>query len=653
MKKLFTRFVLVFLLLGSNVSINAWPGFPLPALHVNGRNLQDPCGNNVVLHGVAVTPSPWFNGCQYGSTSGYCTWSNYDVEGCLAYNNAVIDRLTDTSDGWYLNYIRLHIDPYWSNTPGVPVSGESDISAFSYNRFVTYVDKVIIPIIEHARERGMYVILRPPGVCPDKIAVGDAYHNYLKTIWTYLSKHPALKNSNNVMFELANEPVQILGIYGNYGTTGDEHFAALKNFFQPIVDIIRNNGANNVCWIPGTGWQSHYQGYVNHSITGGNIGYAVHIYPGYWGGIRDYSSFISGWNTNVKPIANIAPVAITETDWAPEGYGTFGVATTGTAGGSGFGANFNHITYTSGNVSWNLLCFDDLLDHGSPNGGTAFGGDWQACAAPVKHWFKGFAEENLPVWSCGGNPSTSLVDGGIYTIALSTDETKMLDLRYGDDSNGGVLRPYTSNGATAQQWKAISDGNGYWSFVSVASSSGRCVDLDNGNTTNGTTIRLWDYYGTDAQKWMVTDVGNGYYKIVSKLNASKSWDTPNCVVDGSKSLQLWDYYGTSCQLFKFNYKSMKAITARINTNGLEDCNGDDAFVIYPNPSVNGTFDIELNEYSGELVDIIIYTMAGKRVFRKTYVTNSAMHVESNLAEGVYLVQVKLRDKVKVQKIAIQ
>jgi hypothetical protein len=178
-----------------------------------------------------------------------------------------MDKLSSSADGWYLNYIRLHIDPYWTNDPG-PAIPENDISRFNYNRLVTYTDQVIIPLINHARSRGMYVILRPPGVCPSRIAVNDAYHSYLKRVWTFLSQHPGLKNADNVMFELANEPVEILGTNGTWGTTGNEHFAALKNFFQPLVNIIRNNGANNVCWVPGTGWQSHYQGYVNNQITG-------------------------------------------------------------------------------------------------------------------------------------------------------------------------------------------------------------------------------------------------------------------------------------------------------------------------------------------------------------------------------------------------
>ncbi|MDF2474596.1 MAG: carbohydrate-binding protein [Sphingobacterium sp.] len=535
----------------SILAVTTWPR-PTPILHVGGKHLKDPCDNNVVLHGVALTPSPWFNGCQYGANSGYCTWDNYNVQGALNYNKAVMDKLSNSSDGWYLNYIRLHIDPYWTNDPGAPIP-ENDISRFNYNRLVTYTDQVIVPLINHARSRGMYVILRPPGVCPHRIAVNDAYHSYLKTIWTFLSQHPGLKNADNVMFELANEPVEILGTNGVWGTIGNEHFAALKNFFQPLVNIIRNNGANNVCWIPGTGWQSHYQGYVNNPITGGNIGYAVHIYPGYWGGVNNYQAFQNAWNTNVKPIADIAPIAITETDWAPQGYGTFGTGTTGTAGGNGFGANLKYIVDQAGNVSWNLLAPDNLIHKGDPNAGTAYNNDWEACAAPSKQWFQQYASSNYPVSNCN---VTGLVNNGIYEIEFQTDANKVLDLKSGEDINGAVLRPWTRNGATAQRWVAIDAGNGYWRFVSKASASNRCIDLTSNSNTLGTAIRLWQNYGNDAQAWQVVAVANGYYKILSKVDVTRGWDVPSCAMDGNSNLHLWDYYGTSCQLFKFKFIAM-------------------------------------------------------------------------------------------------
>lgn len=368
-----------------------WPQ-KTPQLKVEGKFLKDPCGNTVLLHGVAITTSPWFNGCAVGQ----CRWDNYDITGCLNYNNGVIDKLSNIKkEDWYLNYVRLHIDPYWTNNVGVSTKGENDISQFNFERFKTAVDKVIIPLIQHAKSRGMYVILRPPGVCPDQIAVGDAYHDYLKLIWDYLSKHPSLKNAENVMFELANEPIKIKLTDGSYGANTQAHFDQLKLFFQPIVNMIRTNGANNILWIPGSGWQSQYKGYAINPIEGANIGYAVHIYPGYWG--RDNNDpmvFRANWNENIKPVADIAPIAVTEIDWAPDQYAVWGKGgVTGKAGQRGFGANFKALVDESGNVSWNLLSPENLIDNGSLNGGIAYNSDPEACAFPVHNWFKEYAKK--------------------------------------------------------------------------------------------------------------------------------------------------------------------------------------------------------------------------------------------------------------------
>nr|WP_315153413.1 cellulase family glycosylhydrolase [uncultured Flavobacterium sp.] len=376
----------------------SWPQ-KTPQLKVEGKFLKDPCGNKVLLHGVAITPSPWFNGGAVGEWR----WNNYDVTGCLNYNNGVIDKLSNSNkEDWYLNYIRLHIDPYWSNNAGAATKGEDDISQFNFERFKTAVDKVIIPLIQHAKSRGMYVILRPPGVCPKNIDFGDDYYNYLFKIWDYLSNHSSLKNAENVMFELANEPVNIKGTNGDFGSNTQSHFDAMKLFFQPMVNKIRANGANNIIWVPGSGYQSHYKGYAVNRIEGTNIGYAVHIYPGYWG--RDNNDpmvFRANWNENIKPVADFAPIAVTEIDWAPEQYAVWGKGgVTGKAGQRGFGANFKVLVDESGNVSWNLLSPENLIDKGSLNGGIAYNSDPEACAFPVHKWFKEYAK-SLVICSSG------------------------------------------------------------------------------------------------------------------------------------------------------------------------------------------------------------------------------------------------------------
>ena len=393
MKKITLKKYLFLILILIVPNVYAGVGSAMPQLHVEGQNLKDPHGNTVILHGFAQTYSPYFNeGGKY--------WTNYNVSGCLTYNKGLIDKILTA--GWKMNFIRLHMDPYWSNTPGASTTGESDISAFDMTRFKTYLDQVFIPMAEYAASKGLYVIMRPPGVCPDKIAVGDAYNKYLISVWAYVSQHPKLRNNPAIMFELANEPVNILGTDGTYGSGSQGNFDNLKKYFQAVVDTMRANGSQNILWVPGLAYQSSYSGYASNPIEGSNIGYAVHIYPGWFGSGSGYTNFQKGWNDDVKPVANFAPICITEMDWAPAKYNaSWGKDSTGVVGGMGFGANFKKITDDSKNVSWLLFTDPSQLAQytGIPPaaGDTCtFLNDPQACPLPCFNWYKDYALVNYP-----------------------------------------------------------------------------------------------------------------------------------------------------------------------------------------------------------------------------------------------------------------
>lgn len=367
--------------------------YELPNLHVEGRYLKDTHGNNVNLHGFAQTYSPWFN--EQGKY-----WDNYNVAGCLAYNQNIIDKIFEA--GWKVNFIRLHMDPYWTNEPGCTPDYWEASNCFSETRFKKHLDEVFIPMAEYALSKGLYVMMRPPGVCPVKIEVGDFYNQYLIKVWAFISKHPKLINRPGIMFELANEPVNILGSDGTYGASGQGHFDNLKAYFQTIVDTIRSTGSQNVLWIPGLGYQSLYKGYAINPINGNNIGYAVHIYPGWFDEGEGYTTFKNSWDKNVKPVADFAPIVVTEMDWAPEKYqASWGKGITGVAGGEGFGANFKAITDTSGNVSWLIFTEPHRMaqfDGVPPGNGvdTTFLNDPQACPFPTYQWYNNYAELNYP-----------------------------------------------------------------------------------------------------------------------------------------------------------------------------------------------------------------------------------------------------------------
>ena len=219
----------------------------LSPLHVEGPYFKNDQGEVVILHGFAQTFSPWFN--ERGTK-----WTNYDVDGCLRYNKGIIDGILNA--GWKMTFVRQHMDPYWSNKPGIEVTGENDIHAFDFDRFKKYLDEVFVPMAEYAIAKGLYVVMRPPGVCPEDICIGDNYHQYLLKVWEHVAQHPKLKNHGAVMFELANEPVHIKNSDGT--AAGDKEMTA---YMQAIVDVIRKH-CNNILLIPGLGWQQQYTGFV-------------------------------------------------------------------------------------------------------------------------------------------------------------------------------------------------------------------------------------------------------------------------------------------------------------------------------------------------------------------------------------------------------
>lgn len=400
-KNLLTTLMLAFMVIIAKGSDD------LPPLTVKGKHLVDDKGNIVTLHGVMDTPNRYFNGWRWQEwKAGY---NDEDVQPCLDYFEKLFTALSDRSQGCYCTVFRLHLDPCWTNDPNktlVGEGGEHNISQFSAQRLVRYWKSLYSKLMEKALAHGLYVILRPPGVCPKDIKVGDDYQSYLKTVWGTVTQANVLKeHSGHVSIELANEPVHV------YAADGSSSKSALRDFFQPVIDVIRDNGFNGVIWVPGAGYQSQYADYAQYPINDVNFGYAVHVYPGWYGASDksyNHDAFISQFHVQV-PVVDTNPIMVTEIDWSPENpdgegkynewgewvkpnYGTWGTAST-SKWGNAWKAVHDHY----GNIGMTLTSTDDLIDIDkyleSHIVQPAFGGVYEACGEACFAWYKEYYEK--------------------------------------------------------------------------------------------------------------------------------------------------------------------------------------------------------------------------------------------------------------------
>lgn len=408
------------------IAMTAQSELPLPTLHVEGKWLVDTYGNHVVLHGVMDTPSMWFNSNRW--TGGY---NDTGAKNCKAYFKKLFAGMKQAN----CDVFRLHLDPAWTNdnsvnAPGFTtnqegktidpigqeVGGEANIQHFSSTRLKTFLKSLYIPLMIDALDHGLYVVVRPPGVCPGEIRVGGYYQDYLTEVWDMVSKDETIQAySGQISIELANEPVSVKN------ASGQNDAKALRDFFQPVVNRIRSNGFKGIIWVPGAGWQSSYADYKTYPIEDVNFGYAVHDYDG-WYGCEDKKNSVNTVASatrakitqfhNQVPVVDTNPIIVTEIDWSPikEGSGhynehgqwvesNYGTWATGRTSVWGTITKGVHDHY--GNISMTLSGTDCLIDVpkllqtgvATP----AFDGYEEACGKACFDWYAEYALVDNPV----------------------------------------------------------------------------------------------------------------------------------------------------------------------------------------------------------------------------------------------------------------
>ena len=587
------------------VSAQAQLQKPLPSLHVEGRWLVDTHGNHVVLHGVMDTPNMFFNDYRWGKPwpeDGQAAVA-YDSNGatkCKAYFRTLFTGLEKAK----CDVFRLHLDCCWTNDPSDSYTysvaadqpegtgGEANIKKFNPTRLKSFMKSLFFPLAKDAMNHGMYVVMRPPGVCPGELKVGDYYNRYLMTVWDIVSSNDSVKKyAGQISIELANEPVPLKN------ADGVDDPAALHDFFQPIVDKIRQNGFTGIIWAPGTGWQANYTSYASYPIEGADIGYAVHDYTGWYGCSDSHCNpqdKINQFHTQV-PVVDFAPIIITEVDWSPKkpgeghynehgewvepNYGTWSTGST-SKWGKAYKACLDHY----GNISMTLSGTGCLIDRDTllQTGRVvpAFGGLEEACGKACMDWYAEYYETD---WAHPDYKNVSLSDlgnGRFKNPVIRADFPDPDVIRVGDTFYMVSTTMHHFPGATILKSKDLVN----WQYcaqpLTQLSASNRYSLL---NGENAYAAGMWACSMTyhDGKFYILINGNDAGGYVLSASDPEDVWEMkklpriyydPGMLFDGGKVYVACGINEIKiCELDEqFNFRQERTVLTRENS-GLEGC----------------------------------------------------------------------------------
>jgi len=117
---------------------------------------------------------------------------------------------------------------------------------------------------------------------------------------------------------------------------------------------------------------------------------------------------------------------------------------------------------------------------------------------------------------------------------------------------------------------------------------------------------------------------------------------------GEKS---WSGYSLSC--WSTGGKPTRALNAFLYdvSTGVYEVNAKKEIRIYPNPSVDGIFSIDLEEMNGE-TEVRIFDIQGRLIKEQTLYDNSRLKFQTDLKKGIYLLGIYYKGQNYFQKLVI-
>lgn len=152
-----------------------------------------------------------------------------------------------------------------------------------------------------------------------------------------------------------------------------------------------------------------------------------------------------------------------------------------------------------------------------------------------------------PFGAGGPTPGDTIPPTTWYSVVNKTS-AKCVDARSSGTANGTAIQQYTCNNTYAQQYQFQPTSGGYVR-INNRNNSGQVLDVSNVSSADNALVHLWAYGGGNNQQWQPVSEGGGYYHFVSR-HSGKCLDVPGASTANSVQLVQYTCNGTGAQSFR-------------------------------------------------------------------------------------------------------
>lgn len=214
----------------------------------------------------------------------------------------------------------------------------------------------------------------------------------------------------------------------------------------------------------------------------------------------------------------------------------------------------------------------------------------------------------------------------------------------------------TANGSACGQWANTNHQNSHWEMIDAGGgyyrlrNRGTGLYLDGqGRTTNGADCGQWANTNHQNAHWAIEQFSGGYYRLRNRVTG-RYLDGMGRTTNGANVGQWANTSHNNAQWQLINVNA-----ARLG--GDLDEGSDEAlltseFLLYPNPSVNGNFTIEIPE-SMKGAQLIVFDQSGRELLVKQLEQAGSTKIQSHLKPGMYLINVSGNGKILKSKLLVK